>query len=218
MGLRERNAARTRELVLDTDLPLFLARGYDATTMKEVAEAAQIGTSTLYRYFRTKESLALEPIALHGQMAEELGRRPADEPLDVALGHALRALLSTQRADTERLRQVKAVVDRTPVLQLRLGEEFLRERTLLERAVAERLDRPADDVFCVVTARLATVLLELAVDVAWSALGEDDRSTDEHRVLGLVQDVLQRLHREPPVVPRLVAPTGPETPQAGAGR
>ena len=203
MGLRERNAERTRELILDTALPLFLEKGYEATTMEQVAEKAQIGTSTLYRYFGTKDLLALAPIALHGQMAAELGRRPPEEPLDLALGHAIQALLETPRGDTRRLQQVKAVIDRTPTLQARLGEEFLRERTLLERAVADRLGRSPDDVFCVVTARLATVLLELAVDVAWSAL--DQTGDPDDRTLTLVGEVLGRLRREPPVVPRLPA-------------
>jgi AcrR family transcriptional regulator len=204
VGLRERNAARTREHILDTALPLFLDQGYEATTMEEVAERAQVGTTTLYRYFGTKEQLALGPIAQHGQMATELSQRPTDEPLDLALGHALRALLTTQGQDPERLRRVKAVVDRTPSLQVRLAEEFVGERTLLERAVSERLGRPADDVFCVVTARLATVVLELGVDAVWSAL-EDDPEDAEKRVLGLVGAILQQLQAEPPVVPRLTS-------------
>jgi hypothetical protein len=134
-------------------------------------------------------------------MADELRRRPPDEALDLALGHAIRALMSTPRGDNPRLRQVKAVIDRTPSLQARLADQFVHERTLLQRAVADRLGRPEDDVFCVVTARLATVVLELASDLAWSALEDEDPQTVQ--VLALVQDVLERLQREPPVVPRL---------------
>jgi AcrR family transcriptional regulator len=200
VGLRERNAAQTRELILDTALPLFLERGYEATTMEEIAERAQIGTSTLYRYFPSKDLLVLEPLSVRGHMAAELRTRPVEEPLDLALGHAIRALLAAPRGDTPRLRQVQAVMDDAPGLRIRLLQEFVKERTLLEQAVAERLGRPSDDVFCMVTARLAVVVLELAAD-----LGRQDTSDDPagQRVLDLAHGVLARLHGEPPVVPRL---------------
>jgi AcrR family transcriptional regulator len=203
VGLRERNAAQTRELILDTALPLFLDRGYEATRMEEIAEGAQIGTSTLYRYFPTKDALVLEPLSLRGQMADELRGRPADEPLDLALGHALRALLEAPRGDSARLAQVQAVLERTPALQTRLSEEFARERTLLERAVAERLGRPDDDVFSVVTARLATVVLELAAERGRGAT--DDRAHLAAHTLEVARTLMSVLQGEPPVLPRLDA-------------
>ena len=201
MGLRERNAAQTRELILDTALPLFLQQGYEATTMEEIADRAQIGTTTLYRYFPSKDLLLLEPLSLRGQMAAELARRPRQEPLGLALGHAIRALLTAPRGDTPRLRQVQAVLDGAPGPRARLLEEFIRERTLLEQAVAERLGRSADDVYCIVTARLATVLLELAAE-----LGRDDPTgSGDQDVLLRVQELMDQLQLEPPTLPRLPA-------------
>ena len=202
MGLRERHAAQTRELILDTALPLFLEKGYDATTMEEIAEAAQIGTATLYRYFPNKDLLVLEPLSLRGQMADELRSRPTGEPLDLALGHSIRALLVAPRGNAARLRQVQAVIDDAPGVQARLSEEFVKERTLLERAVADRLGRPADDVFCLVTARLATVVLELAATLGRD-LASDDTDVAVQQTLELAHGVMATLHDEPPVVPRL---------------
>ncbi len=202
MGLRERNAAQTRELILETALPLFLTQGYDATTMEEVAEAAQIGTSTLYRYFPTKDLLVLEPLSLGGHMADELRRRPAEEPLDVALGHAVTALLTAPRGTSSRLQQVQAILDSSPALGARLLEEFIKERTLLEQAVAERCGRPDDDVFSVVTARLATVVLELAAERS-RVLTTDDPDLTAAAVLTRTREVSAHLHAEPPVLPRI---------------
>ncbi|MFC5176149.1 TetR/AcrR family transcriptional regulator [Nocardioides taihuensis] len=200
MGLREVNAARTRELILDAALRLFLERGYDATRMEEVAEAAGVGTSTLYRYFPTKDLLVLEPLALRGQMATELRGRPAGEPLDVALGHAVVALLATPRAGVERLRQLTTVVEGAETLQVRLMEEFRRERAGLEAAVAQRLGRPPDDLYCVATARLATLVLELVSDRLGSL--PDDPAAAEQQLLALTREVMAGLQAEPPVLPR----------------
>ncbi len=73
MGLRERNAARTRELIINTALGLFLEHGYDATKMEDIAEAAGIGTSTLYRYFPTKDLLIIDPLAFRGNWSRVCG-------------------------------------------------------------------------------------------------------------------------------------------------
>jgi AcrR family transcriptional regulator len=200
MGLRERHAAHTREAITQAALSLFGRQGYDRTTMEEIAEAADVGTSTLYRYFPSKDLLVVEPFALHGQMAAELRDRPRTEPLDLALGHALRALLSTPRPEPERLRVLARLIDATPTLRARLWEEFERERVLLEEAIVERTGRPSSDPFCALTARLATTLLELVGARGIETAQDGDSAADQS--LACLREVLALLHGEPPVLPR----------------
>jgi AcrR family transcriptional regulator len=57
VGLRELKKARTREALLMHALRLFDHQGYDATTLDQVAAAAEVSPRTLYRYFPTKEDL-----------------------------------------------------------------------------------------------------------------------------------------------------------------
>lgn len=201
MGLRERNAAQTRELILDTALPLFLERGYEATTMEEIAERADVGASTLYRYFPTKDALVLQPLALQGQLAAALRARPTEEPLDLALGHSLRAFITDPSIDRARQRQILDIVDRATALRQRLREAFVNERTLLGEAIAERMGRPVGDIFCVMTARLATSVLELLSELQ-QALPHDPDAI-ERQTVELAEKVIGRLQSEPPVVPRL---------------
>ncbi len=56
-GLRERKKAETRRRIQQTALELFLAQGYDATTVEEIAAAAGVSHMTFYRHFRTKEAV-----------------------------------------------------------------------------------------------------------------------------------------------------------------
>lgn len=200
MSLRERNAAQTRELVLDTAMTLFLDRGYDGTRMDEIAEAAGIGASTLYRYFPTKDSLVLGPLALGSQMVDELRARPPEEPLELALGHALSALLTTPRPDGGRLRRLLQVVRATPALKVRVLEQYAAARSDLEVAVAERLGRPLGDVHCAMTASLTLSVLELLGD---RDDGETDNATAVKNTLEFLSGALERLRAEPPVLPRL---------------
>ncbi|MBT0567677.1 TetR/AcrR family transcriptional regulator [Williamsia sp. CHRR-6] len=204
MGLREMQAAATRELILSTAFTLFAEQGYPATTMEEIASAAGIGTTTLYRYFPSKDLLITSPLELNGQMATEMRARPADEPIDVALGHAVNALMTTPRADAGRFAAIFDIVSSTPSLAARIYEAFANERVLLEQAIAERLGRDPDDLFCRATARMATTVVELvgerrngdAVDVP------SDQATAE-QAQALLRDVLTRLRAEPPVLPTI---------------
>src|SRR5919112_1461015 len=61
-------ARRTRERILGAALALFAERGYEATTMREVAREAGASLGLAYRYFASKEEFAL---ALYMRLAEE---------------------------------------------------------------------------------------------------------------------------------------------------
>ncbi|MEU6712728.1 TetR family transcriptional regulator [Nonomuraea sp. NPDC046802] len=58
-GLRERKKAKTRALIQKEALRLFREQGYAATTVEQIAEAAEVAPSTVFRYFATKEDLVL---------------------------------------------------------------------------------------------------------------------------------------------------------------
>src|SRR5215469_7353234 len=58
-GLRERKKAKTRAALQQHALRLFQQQGYDATTVEQIAEAAEISPSTFFRYFPTKEDVVL---------------------------------------------------------------------------------------------------------------------------------------------------------------
>jgi AcrR family transcriptional regulator len=87
-GLRERKKQRTRELIASTALALFSKRGYHATTIADVADAAEVSERTVYGYFATKEDLLFaDHLALEHDLAEALGERPRDVPaLDALRG------------------------------------------------------------------------------------------------------------------------------------
>lgn len=59
-GLRERKKRQTRQYISDVATGLFLARGFDAVTIAEIAEAAEVSVNTVYNYFPAKEDLFLD--------------------------------------------------------------------------------------------------------------------------------------------------------------
>ncbi|WP_394829587.1 TetR/AcrR family transcriptional regulator [Pendulispora albinea] len=83
--LRERQRLETRRLIQTQAMRLFLARGYDETTVNDVAEAARVSAMTVYRHFPTKEDLVLSD-EYNAIIAERIAARPPHETLVQRIG------------------------------------------------------------------------------------------------------------------------------------
>lgn len=160
MGLRERNATRTREHIVSAAIDLFVEQGYDATTMEQVAVRAEVGTSTLYRYFPTKERLAVAPLGAPDLMARTLADRPHEEPVQQSLGAAILALVEDNEVLDGAGRGMRDILlshDRPRAQAL----EWLQEAQVsLIGALAERMGLPADDLRVTTTAWGAIFVLQ----------------------------------------------------------
>ncbi|MFI9123331.1 TetR/AcrR family transcriptional regulator [Streptomyces bikiniensis] len=89
-GLRERKKARTRQVLSDAAIALFLERGFDGVSVAEVAAAAEVSKPTLFRYFPAKEDLVLYRFADHRDepaRVVEAGRAAGTAPLDALYAH-----------------------------------------------------------------------------------------------------------------------------------
>jgi AcrR family transcriptional regulator len=89
-GLRERKRRETFQRIADVGLRLFLAKGYEATTLDEIAAAAGISRRTFFYYFESKDDVLLAQLTGYEEIIKEsiLERSPAEAPIDVAR-HAL---------------------------------------------------------------------------------------------------------------------------------
>src|ERR1700745_3757446 len=77
-GLRERKKQQTRENIARVALQLFAERGYDETTLAEIAEAADVAPRTIFAYFDSKEDILLcEEDHFLGDLKQRLEERPA---------------------------------------------------------------------------------------------------------------------------------------------
>ncbi|MFJ1457277.1 TetR/AcrR family transcriptional regulator [Nocardia sp. N2S4-5] len=142
LGLRESKKRETRQSISDHATRLFIERGFEATTIAEVATAARVAKKTVTNYFPRKEDLALD---IHAEFVSSLAdivtARAAGESALAALRREFRdaaarfdALAGFSGPDFCRL-----IAD-SPTLVARLRE--LHE--LRERALAEVL--PGDDI------------------------------------------------------------------------
>jgi AcrR family transcriptional regulator len=172
VGLRESKKERTREDLVGAAISLFTARGYDQTTVEDIAAAAHVSPRTFFRYFPAKEDVVVGLLrAGLVDLREELLRRPPGEPLADALHAATRgwAQLTEQRA--QNLLQMTRVIHAAPALRVRLEAERRQKLTGLTAVVAERLGADAETD---PRPRLAVAMLMQVIGDAierWSAAG-----------------------------------------------
>jgi AcrR family transcriptional regulator len=182
-GLRERKKARTKAAIQAHAVRLFREQGYDATTVEQVAEAAEVATSTVFRYFPAKEDLVIsddyDPLVIAAFQAQPAGLTPIQ---------ALRAALRT--AFTEMSPEDFAIQRERTILTLSvpaLWGASLRNLTetmqLLTGLMAERTGRPGDDG-AVRALSGATLGVLLEVMFRWSQSPDLDIPVELDRALG----------------------------------
>ncbi|CAM5226813.1 TetR family transcriptional regulator OS=Streptomyces tendae OX=1932 GN=GUR47_10590 PE=4 SV=1 [Streptomyces tendae] len=175
-GLRELKKQRTRDLLLRSALELFTQRGYEETTVDDIAEAAEVSQRTFFRYFASKEDAAFFVSRLaESRFVEAVHARPPEEaPLD-ALRTALVESWGTIGEAVEQLIPLELhmrfyrVIESTPALLA----AHLRRATELEEEIArviaarEGLDLDADPRPRVVVAVFGAVMR--VTERIWSA-------------------------------------------------
>jgi AcrR family transcriptional regulator len=144
-GLRERKKAKTRAAIREHAMRLFDEQGYAATTVDQIAEAAEVSPSTFFRYFPTKEDVVLtddydEPI-LDAFRAQPPEVHPAE-----AMIRAIREVFAAVTpAEWKAEQRRQRLVYLEPELQSRAMQQYVTMIGLVAAVIAERAGLPADD-------------------------------------------------------------------------
>ncbi|EPD60976.1 MULTISPECIES: TetR/AcrR family transcriptional regulator [Streptomyces] len=146
LGLRERKKIKTREGIRAATYALIKEQGYDATTIEQIAERAEVSPSTVFRYFPTKEDIVLtdeyDPL-----MLEELRNRPAGESWLDSVRHVMHlAIEANNREDPEVARMRAHLSVQVPAVRSRMVESMSATGRLLREAIAERHGLDPDSI------------------------------------------------------------------------
>ncbi|WP_225098708.1 TetR/AcrR family transcriptional regulator [Streptomyces sp. CoH27] len=138
LGLRERKKIKTREAIRTATYALIQEQGYDATTIEQIAERAEVSPSTVFRYFPTKEDIVLtdeyDPL-----IAEELRARPAGESWMDSMRHVLHKAVDANMAEgPEVVRMRTHLAVQVPAVRSRMFESMSETGRLLREVLAER--------------------------------------------------------------------------------
>lgn len=158
-GRRERKKSETRQALRTAAIRLVGERGFDAVTVEDITEAADVSRRTFFNYYGSKEQAltAADPDRL-SRLRAALAARPASEaPLD-----ALRAVLSVDTAElsgrrSEWLQQL-AVINTDPRLLAALAASWYQLEQELAAGLVDRLDADHADTADVLAATAVAVL------------------------------------------------------------
>jgi AcrR family transcriptional regulator len=144
-GLRERKKARTRAAIREHALRLFREQGYYATTIEQIADAAEVSPATFFRYFPTKEDVVLQDdfdvISLEALAAQP----PGLGPIAAFRAAATAMLASLSEDDLERFRETTELTMQIPEIRARSIDEFARTINQIAEAIALRTGRSTAD-------------------------------------------------------------------------
>jgi AcrR family transcriptional regulator len=187
-GLRERKKQRTREQIIEAAMGLFAERGYHATTIADIAEAADVAPRTFFSYFPSKEAVVFHNV---------------DRDLD-SLASALRDRLPGETAFDALRRWIDMMFDQwegegnEAVLRKRLCREdeglanfqggvMARMHELLLEAIANDLDEPPDAL----RPRLVAAAAVAALASLEGSVGEKaEQPVDKTEALAVLDDAM----------------------------
>ena len=176
-SLRERKKAQTRERLMTVAVQLFAKQGFDATTIDEIAAAAEVAPRTVFRYFPSKVDLLFGDhknfVAL---LRETLATRPPGEPVLDAVRRASLAWIDRVSSNPSLFlvrSRLAASVPEAHAHSRYLDAEF--ENLIADAFAATRETDPATDLEARMLARTAWAATRAARDV-WMATEQDPRA------------------------------------------
>ena len=186
-GLRERKKQRTREALINAAHSLFCANGYEATTIDEIAEAVEVSSRTFFRYFSSKEDVALsladEQITA---VLEAFAGQPADMPVLTAMRSAAVEVMRAGEAEA-RFHSLQNMISVSPALTAARIERGTARFDEMARLVGARMGvDPATDPRPHLVTSVALSAVQTAV-AAWRAAGHE---APESELTGQAFDLL----------------------------
>lgn len=196
-GLRERKKQRTRCALIDAAFALFQRKGFDATTIDEIADAVDVSPRTFFRYFTSKEEVALTQLDEQlGVLLELLAGRPAAEPVLTAMHRAMVEVVRNAEDgehgfDPARFQSLQALMASSPALAAHSLEQGSARLTELAAVIGRRMGvDPTGDFRPYLVASVGICAVQTAVQ-AWHARDPEAKSSElvDH-AFGLLADGL----------------------------
>jgi AcrR family transcriptional regulator len=186
VGRRERKKAATRQVIADAALRLFVERGYDQVGIREIADAADVSTTTLFKHFQGKEALVFDQDANREAVlvAAVRERAPGQSVLDALHQHVLDTWLPITAHP--QMAAFTALIDSTPALRAYGERMWTRHAESLGAAIAAEFGVDDDDLTCAALARFV-------LDIPSLARGRQDRRAAVETVF----DILTRGWQQP---------------------
>lgn len=165
-GIRERKRRETLARIAETGLRLFMAKGYENTTLEEIAEAAGISRRTFFYYFKSKEEIILvwQTASVEYIRSAVLAQSSDQTPLE-AVKNALLKLTAGYESDENIV--IDRMIRASEALQARTQSKYLAQEQAVFEALCEKWPQAKRRKHLRIVAMTAIGAFRLAIE-AWS--------------------------------------------------
>jgi AcrR family transcriptional regulator len=186
-GLRERKKQRTRETIISVAMELFAERGYEHTTIAEIADAAEVSPRTIFAYFPTKEDIVFCDLP---DVQERLARALRERPEGATALDALRDFIAASFGPDPARALRKRIVAHDETLRRSERARFAPFEQLMVEAIAEDLHAGPDDI--------RPQIVAAALIAAFSAVHDTDPAIEPEplsadQAMAVIDDVMSFL-------------------------
>jgi AcrR family transcriptional regulator len=186
-GLRERKKQRTRETIINVAMELFAERGYEHTTIAEIADAAEVSPRTIFAYFPTKEDIVFCDLP---DVQERLARALRERPEGATALDALRDFIAASFGPDPTRELRKRIVAHDETLRRSERARFAPFEQLMVEAIAEDLHAGPDDI--------RPQIVAAALIAAFSAVHDPDPAIEPEplsadQAMAVIDDVMSFL-------------------------
>ncbi len=189
LGLRERKKQQTRETIARAALRLFAERGYDETTLADIAEAADVAPRTIFAYFESKEDILL---CEEGSFLSDLKRRLEERPAGTTTVDAIREFLSRIEQADEDAKLRKKIISASPALQMKMRGRHAELEPMLAQSIAKDLGSEPGDIRPLLIAASMTAAFTSVRDRVLEAESGGEPVSHE-RAMAILDEVLEFL-------------------------
>jgi len=188
-GLRERKKQRTRDTIARAALRLFAERGYDETTLAEIAEAADVAPRTIFAHFENKEDILFSD---EMGIFNELKRRLDERPAGATTVDALREFVACMKSPDEDTKLRKKVIMADPALQMKMRAHHAQLEPMLAESIARDLGTGPDDIRSLLIAASMVAALQSVSDRFFEAESAGEPINHEQG-MAILDEVLEFL-------------------------
>lgn len=170
-GLRERKRRETLQRITDAGMALFIAKGYEATTIDEIAVAAGISRRTFFYYFKSKDDILLSLQSGMGAMIADAVRRAPDtmRPFD-AIREAVVVVCAS--VPTDDMIVIDRLMRSSEAVQARKQASYVQHEQALLAALRERWPERQSEMALRLVAMLAIGAIRLSTETFHSEGGQ----------------------------------------------
>ncbi len=187
LGLRERKKQQTRETIARVALKLFAERGYEETTLADIAEAADVSPRTIFAYYESKEDILF---CEEGRFLDTLKQMLRERPPGTTTIDAIRAFFGSIEPPDDPARLRKQIITNTPGLQMKMRAHDAELQPLLVESIARDLDAGPDDMRPLLVAASMMAAFMSVRDQVFEAEAARGEPVDHEQGMAILDQVL----------------------------